>query len=80
MNSYLLWGLIRRTAGQKFEVRARAIALRGNALAQPGDSVSQTCATFEEATRVRDELVAQLNRAVTDRGDKVISIDSTLEL
>lgn len=78
--SYSLWSLIRRIGRQQFLVAVRAIALRSDTLIQPGDTLSETCQTFEEATRVRDELIDQLKRAVTDRGDTVVSVDSTLEI
>ena len=80
MASFSLCGLIRRGFDQTFLVRVRAIALRGDALIHPGDSMSQTCRTFQEATQTRDKLVAHLKQVVTHRGDAIVSVDSTLEM
>lgn len=78
MNNYTIWAQIRMIAGGEFEVDVRAIPLKTGVLPEAGDHRRQRCAAFVEATRLRDEIVSRVTGSIEERGDKVLSVDSTL--
>lgn len=80
MNRYSIWGLIRRTPDGTFRVRVRAIPLQDGVPFASGDELTEVAPDFVLATLRRDEMIEVLKTRLTQRGDKVASIDSSFEM
>jgi hypothetical protein len=80
MGSFTVWTLIREHRDGGFVVSVSAIALRSNVHAQPGDYASDRWYTLEDAKAAGARLADHIVAAIEQRGDEVVSRDTTIDV
>ena len=78
MNNYTIWAQIRTSTEGEFEVSVRAIPLGDNVSLGEGEVVLDHCAIYDHALARCATMVKRLKEKIEDRGDRVLSIDSTI--